>query len=74
MSLNLALATPVIWTPDNDSETWEEAVNKMLYRSKMTDAMLNEEIDFEDYLDVLNDHFIDVDACLEDWEQGKRYI
>lgn len=74
MELNEALATPILWTPNRSQEEWEMEVQKMVERSRSTNDMLSGKISFEDFLDVLNDSYIDVDACLQDWERGISYL
>jgi hypothetical protein len=74
MELSKLLATPIIWTPNMESEQWDFEVQKMVERSQATNDMLAGVISFDDFCEVLNDSYIDVDACLDDWEQGISYL
>lgn len=69
-----SLATPIIWTPTMLDEERAYEVDRMFVRSQATADMLAGKISFEDFCDVLNDQYIDVDACLEDWETGSSYL
>ena len=69
------LATPLIWTPQMlDDEYREMECERMFARSQATADMLAGRISFDDFCEVLNDSYIDVDACLDDWERGRRYM
>ncbi|MCU0534233.1 MAG: hypothetical protein MUD14_10100 [Hydrococcus sp. Prado102] len=74
MELNRLLATPILWTPNMESSQWESEVQKMVERSRATNDMLAGKISFDDFCEVLNDSYIDVDACLDDWERGISYL
>lgn len=73
-SLEDDIATPMLWYPGMCDEERAYEITRMVERSLATRAFMNGEISWDDLMDVLNDHRIDVNACLEDWENGIFYI
>lgn len=59
--------TPLIWTPNTDSEEWVGEVSRLLERVDATKAWLRGELPVGDYLDLLDSHSIDVFSLPEYW-------
>ena len=53
------IATPALWYPEQDQAEWEAALESMVERSKMTQALLQGKITPDVFLDYLAETYAD---------------
>ncbi|MFK0732084.1 MAG: hypothetical protein ACFKPT_13880 [Gloeotrichia echinulata GP01] len=58
--MTIDVSTPAIWYPGQSQLEFEEEVNLMMERSRLTTDLLNGNIEPDAFLDMLNDQGFDI--------------
>lgn len=70
MNVESILATPALWYPGQEDGEWREEVSAMMQRAIATRQLLNGEISFPDYLDIVEYSGIEMDSAVSSWSEG----
>jgi hypothetical protein len=68
------LALPTIWYPGQDQEEADLDLHQMVERAVATQQMLDGQLEFDSYCDLLSDQGYYVSELLSDWEQGHSHL
>jgi hypothetical protein len=68
----MRLATPAIWFPGQDDAEWQEELDAMIARSRLTSAFLQGHIDPDYFLDYLAQEYDDPLEVAEEWESWEQ--
>lgn len=63
-------AIPAIWTPDMNDGEWQDELDRMLLRSRLTHEFVSGNLSPNDFMDGLNDLNIDVYTVEDYWANG----
>lgn len=72
--LERSLATPVIWYPGQSDEELEIEMARMIERSFAIRDFMQGQINWDDFLCLLQEHEIDAAAVEDGWESGLIYL
>jgi hypothetical protein len=65
----MRLATPAIWFPGQDDAEWQEELDAMIARSRLTTAFLQGRVDVDFFLDYLAQEYADPLEIAEGWDE-----
>lgn len=69
----MILATPAIWYPGQSDAEWQDELDRMVERSRMTQALLQGKIAPDTFLDYLAEEYQDPLIVAEDWEAWQQF-
>ncbi|NEQ20657.1 MAG: hypothetical protein F6K28_15740 [Microcoleus sp. SIO2G3] len=68
------LATPAIWLPGMDEGDWQDELDRMLQRSRLTHQFVDGALSPDDYMEGLYELGIDPLLAADNWEEGFSYL
>lgn len=69
----MMIATPALWYPGQTDQEWQEELDAMIVRSRMTSDFLQGRIDAETFLDFLAETYCNPFDVAEEWEECPQF-
>lgn len=68
------LATPAIWVPGMDDGDWQDELDRMLVRSRLTHQFVDGDLSPDDYMEGLYELGVDPLLAADCWEEGLSFL